>query len=377
MSFEYYIYYIYYTILGFPFSIKVALFSICVFIPFLIITSFKLTHSRMLYYHKGKLQHVLKKKYSKKIKDIITSENDYSHEEVDDVLNCNVKKLTTGRKIYLTNSILNISEQEKYVNNKNYQQVIKYFGLRQFWEKKLQYGSAASKHRALRKLDDLNIEIPGSIITSLTYNRDEHLRKKARSSYMYFSENNPFKFLDENFDKTFNDWDKIEIHNVLSRRVNERLPNLTQWIRNSNNSEFQCFLIDEIKYFNRTECSQFLLGMIDNQDLNLRRHIIDALGEMKYQEAEEHFVKDYILQPQMIQQSIIIAIQKINTGKALPFLEEAYNNAHAHESKMIILRAIYSYGESGKEVFYEMRKIKDGFSKLLFEHVSNSLIKYN
>jgi len=375
MFIEYYLYYLYYTFLGFPFIIRVAVFAITVFVPVFAIAFFTLTHVRQRYYQKRRLQEILRKKYYDKIRSIITSEKMYLPNEIETTLNCNVKKLSKKKKRILTNNILKIYDREEFVNESNYQRLIDYFGLRQFWEGKLKYGTLASRQRALRKLDDFDIEIPGSVITSLTYNRNQYLRKRARSSYMYFSKNSPFKFLDENFDKTFNNWDKVEIHRMLNRRLDKGLPNLSQWLKNSENSDFQCFLVDEIKHFNQDICAPYLHEMLETQDIMLRKHCIEALGEMRYCESEKSLVNSYAMQPLIVQQSIIKAVQKLNTGKSLSFLEQAYNDAHDSESRIAILRAIFNYGEKGKVLFASMKNGASGFSALVFEHVSNPLIK--
>ncbi|NDW09993.1 HEAT repeat domain-containing protein [Dysgonomonas sp. 520] len=378
MIFEYYLYYLYYTFLGFPFIIRVAVSFITVFIPILVFISFCLIYSRIKYYKKKKTKKTLTNKFGKEIKNIVYSLEIYSLEDIKTRLNFNAKKLNSSKKRILTNIILNIraKEGDEYINEINYQNVIDSFGLREFWESKLKYGNLSSRQRALRKLDDFDIEIPGSMITSLTYNRNQYLRKRARSSFMYFSKSSPFKFLDEDFDKTFNSWDKVEIHRMLSRRVHEGLPNLSQWVKNSTNSDFQCFLVDEIKFFNQVKCSSHLLEMLDTHDINLRKHIIDALGEMRCMETEEHLTKDYVLQPQVVQHSIIRAVQNINSGKSLSFLEDAYNNAHDRESEIIILKAIFNYGSAGRKLFDSLKEVSGGFSTLIFEHVSNPLIKY-
>jgi len=376
MFLEYYLYYFYYTFIGFPFVIRVAVASITVFIPFFLIALFKFLQYRKRFYRKRKRREEFRHKFGDKISDIISSKNHYYIDNIEHIIQYNVKKLNKFEKRVLTNLILKIRKETAYINDSNYQRLIEYLQLRQFWEKKLKYGRLSYKQRALRKLDDLDIEIPGSVITSLTYNRNRYLRKRARSSYMYFSKHSPFKFFDEDFDKTFNDWDKIEIHRMLSRRTDITIPSLTQWIRNSKNVRFQCFLIDEIKYFDQKECAPYLLSMIDAADVEMKRHIIETLSEIKYNEAEQSFIKDYTLQPQVIQQSIIKAVQKLNTGNALSFLEDAYNTAHDKDSEIIILRAIYNYGQQGKKLFNELYEKSYGFSKIIFSHVSNPLIKY-
>jgi len=330
------------------------------------------------YNGKKRLQKIAKNKYADKIKDILESEKIYYPQDIADILRCNVKKLSDRKKRILTNIILNLRSKEESINKENYRNVINYFNLQQFWEKKLKFGSMASRQRALRKLDDFNIEIPGAVISSLTNNRNQFLRKRARSYYMHLSQNSPFKFLDENFDNTFNEWDKVEIHRILSKKVEEEeLPSLIQWIKNSENTEFKCFLVNEIKHFKQKESCYYLLEILDTSDVKLKQACIEALGELKCQLAEKKLIDSYQQQPVYIQQSIIKTILKLDSGESLSFLEEAYFDAHDSESKLIILHAIYNYGMAGRKLFDSMQKDTEGFSKQMFDHVSNPLLKYN
>ena len=378
MDITYYLYYLYYTFLGYPFIIRVIVFFDYIFIFILILTIITMIISKQRSYQRIKwLKEKLDKKYTNPIVNIITSQKDYTSDEIAATLHCNVKKLSYPEKRILTNMLFHISEHESPVNPKNYQNLIVYFNLLQFWEKELKFGNTVAKARALRKLDDIKMEVPGSIIASLAFNRNPYLRKKARASHIYYSKVNPFKFFDEDFDKTMNDWDKIEIHRMLARRQNKGLPIFTQWIKNSNNSNFRCFLVNEIKLFNQKEAAPFLTEIMDTHDVMLRKESIDALGELGYQEAEEWMIKDFMIQPLSVQHSIIRAIQKLYTGNALPFLEDAYHSAHDSESKILITKAIFNYGDAGKEVFYRLKEGTKGFSRIIFEHVSNPLIKNN
>jgi len=303
----------------------------------------------------------------------MTSEKKLSSKEIKDQIGWKEKKLNATRKKIVTNFLLKLRKRGEEINESNFKELVAYFDLQNFWEKQIKYGSASSKCRAIRKIDDLNIEIPGSLISSLTYDRNPYLRKRARSYYMYFSEHNPFKFLHEDYDKTFNEWDKIEIHRILCRRSHD-LPNLTPWIRNSQNNDFKCFLIDEMLHFNQVENCPYLIKMLNTKDLKLRMKVIYALGEMRHSPAEAHLLQDYHLQPQPVQHCIIEAIRKFHTGNSLNFLKEAFLNAYDTETKLILLKAIFMYGAPGKELFYQLKENSSDLRAVLFNHVSNPLI---
>lgn len=377
---KYYAYYLFYTFLGYPLIVRTAIVLIMISALFFLAVLVSLGISKRRHSVRRKIQQRFRKDYLDQITQVISDPVIRTPDEIEELVQCDVKKLKNREKRILTNIILHEREErtkkDEFVNHTNYLHLLDYFTLRKFWEGKLQRGTLASRQRALRKLDDMDVEIQGSIISALTYSRNRDVRKKARVSYMYFSQTSPFKFLSEDFDRTFNDWDKIELHRTLARRPKGTLPMLSQWVRNSKNIDFQCFMLNEISFFKQEECIPYLLELlVDTQEIELRRHVIDALAGLNYKPAEEQITKDYILQPQLVQWSVIRAVDKLQTGKSLPFLEEAYKSSHDNESKLLILQAIYNYGTAGRLLFHSMReKATDKFSKLSFDHVSNPLI---
>lgn len=378
MFIEYYIYYFYYSYLGFPPILRIAVLAITIALPLYFLIFYLFTKTRNEFYRKKRIGKLINEKYIDNIQRILTHEYNYSINEINDLLGIEVRKLSSSKKQLLTNRILMVRDHTENVNEYNYRLLIKYLELQEFWENKLKFGSISSKLKALRKLDDFNIEIPGAIIAPLTNNRNPHLRKKARSYYMHLSKNNPFKFFDENFDETLNEWDKIEIHRILKMKSKkERLPSLVQWIKESQNTEFRCFLIDEIKYFSQKESCPYLVDVFDTADIKVRKHCIDTLGQLRCQIAEEKLIFIYSKQPAIIQQSIVRAIQNIHSGVALSFLEEAYLDARDDENRIIILDAIYHYGDAGRKLFKSIQKNQTDFSNLLFEHVGNRLLQTN
>lgn len=386
MLLDYYLYYFYYTYLGFPFIIRVAVIFISIFLPIIILTAISLIYVIRKHIKKKKLWEKLEKEYTPQIRDILTEKEVYSSTRIGEILKFDKKALTNYHKEFFTECLLKISDENKkgslYTNKNNYSLLIDYFILQPFWENKVRYGSIGKRQKALRILSDLNIKISNSMISSLSNNKNQYIRKRARYHHMYNSEHAPFKFLEEDFDATFNEWDKIEVHKMLSQRIEKGLPFINQWLANSKNPEFQAFLIDEISIFQLKNSGPFLIDLIESSTLKVKKKAILALGEIEYKDAEPTLISMYSSQPSTIQQTIIKTIQKFRTGEALDFLQEAYQNTTDKEMEIVILRAIFNYGNEGKRLFsamkenYDKEEDKEDFSNLVFEHVSNPLIKY-
>ncbi len=379
MGLEYYLYYIYYTFLGMPFIIRVSTISLTFFIPMYLLCSHVFLKNRRFFYRTKNIDADLAEKYETTLHSILTSEKQLLPEDLDKLLPAKIKKLNKKKKERLSHLICCIHHKIPHINYENNRVLIDYLDIRRYWEKKLKHGSLIQKRKSLLRLDDLKIRVSGSILTDLTYHRNKYLRKRSRSSYLSFTRNDPFKFLEEDFDESINNWDKIELHHVLEKRAETGgLPNLARWVLRSDNLDFQCFMVDEIAHFNQMENIPVLVQLINEEETPplLRMHCIKALSKMNHQEIEPDLFRLYSIQPQYVQRTIIQATGDLTTGNALPFLIEAYENAIDDDWRIMILSVIYNYGKKGEECFYAMKdkQKKEDFSYLIFEHVSNPLL---
>ncbi|WP_163212072.1 hypothetical protein [Bacteroides sp. 519] len=376
MMIEYYLYYFYYTFLGFPLVIRIAVLFTTIACPFILFCIVRFIHIKNKTKKYARYKKRLEEKYQSQLSEILSDKRIYIYSDIHNLLKADTKKLKKRDKQILTDIFIELSRQIPDLNNDNYTNAIEYFRIPAYWEREINYGNTATKYNALCKFDEMHIDISGSVITPITYSRNKPLRKKARASFIHLNKHTPFKFFGEDFDCDFNSWDKIEIHRFLSLKRKESVPLLTQWIKSAKNNHFICFLIDEIKILQQKECAPFLHTLIESDNLMISEHCIDALGELMYRPAEKTLIEKYPLQPLSIQQSIIRTVSKLKTGKALLFLEKAYQTNYDNENEKIILKAIYNYGEEGRKLFDGLKKKAVGFSKLAFDHVSNPLIKF-
>ena len=172
----------------------------------------------------------LRREYFERIKEILLTEQVFSSSEFHNYLG--VSSYDNGFKRELTNLILEIIDTYPKANKKNYELLMEELKLKKFWEAELLKGSKKRKERALRKIKGLNLVIAESVIIPMTTIKNSILRRKARSLYIYISKNNPFKFFDNDFDDQFSEWDNIEIHEILSKKPEETIPNFIHWVQN-------------------------------------------------------------------------------------------------------------------------------------------------
>ncbi len=379
MGLDYYLYYIYYSFLGMPFIIRVSIISLSIFVPLYLLCGY-------VYYRLIRRGHRIKKidkdleaNYREVLQFIITSIKTLLPEDLDRLLPPQLKRLNNIEIDRFTRLACTISKENEhaYINFENNKVLLDYLNIRQYWEKRLKHGSTMQKRNSLLRLDELNVRVSGALLMDLTYNRNVFLRKRSRSSFLNLTHSNPYKFLEEGFDDALNNWDKIEMHDILEKRANKStLPNLARLALRSDDIGFQCFMVDEIAYFKQKENIPSLVKLVKDTGTNsvLLMHCIKALGHMQCQEIEPELFRIYPMQAQYVQQAIIEAIVKFKTGEALPSLIDAFKNAVDDERRIFILSAIYNYGEEGRAYFFSIRQKESNLSHLLFKHVSNPLL---
>ena len=319
-----------------------------------------------------KKEEYLRNEYFDRIKEILLTEKAFSNSELHNYLA--VSSYDNSFKRELTNLILEIIDKNPIVNKKNYELLMDELKLKKFWEEELLKGSKKRKERALRKIKGLNLVIAESVLIPMTTIKNSILRRKARSLYIYISKNNPFKFFDNDFDDQFSEWDNIEIHEILSKKPEETIPNFIHWVQNhSADEDLKSFLVYEMSSYNQKEASPYLLKMIENSGMKLRQQIIKALGILDYKESAQFLIGIYPVQPSFIQDEILKTLGKFALEENLLFVESAVVNTHNIETKMQGLYTLLNFGNKGKTIFENLKSQAKPQELLVFLHVENPL----
>ncbi|MDI9309063.1 MAG: hypothetical protein QM535_02510 [Limnohabitans sp.] len=367
---------IYCLILQLPIVLQFAVILTAVFVLVYAITFFKLVFinwksDNML--HQKKVLNLL---YLQKIKEIVYSSKNIDLEDVKLVFD-NQKEFKKSHKLLITDTIIELVNNNEVYNEYNYNELLYFFDLKTFWEKRLLKGNVRTKLDGLSKIINLKLSISESVIISLVYDKNESLRKKARKAYIYLSKYDPFRFFNEDFDAEFTEWDKIQIHEILLKRSKEFTPNFAQWIKRTENIDLKCFFIYETAFYKQFENLPFLLTFLTQTTTpKVRKALVEAIGALQNNNIDDALISNYDFEPLVVQHSIINTIKETKPKLALEFLESAFYKSYDTSLKISIGKAIFNYDNTGKSLIKEMEsKIDDNFQKLIFEHIKNPLIK--
>lgn len=372
----YYFYLLYYKFIGYPLVLRfcIAIVILCVICYFFlaIYLVYGIFHRRR---EKRNYERIYRR-YYEPMKSVLSDPVQRKVEEIAQTVGHDIKKrLKYSEMRFLVRVLSEIRSEVGGGNYYNLQGIQGVFKIGSFFEHEIQFGRSRYKVQALLGIQAINGYVSEAVLVRFLYHRRMELRNAARFAYMWLSQNNPFRFFDEDTTMKLDRWEMAEIHSILQHRENVGfvIPNFMKWVTNSVEENVKIFFVNEIKHFNERENCAQLVEMLNTKNWMLRREIIQTLGEMKYIETESQLFEIYEVQPEYIKQSILMAIAEIKSGGGVEFLSSAYENADDQTTKLLALKGLYEYNREGREVFDRLETIAKGFSKKLFAHVRHPL----
>lgn len=261
-------------------------------------------------------------------------------------------------------------------NYENLQSLSRLFVLTPYWDAKLTDKSLKVKMENLQNIIDLRATISESVLSTLVYHKNSALRKKARIAQIHLSLHEPFKFFDEEFDKDFTVWDKINIHDILLHRSVNSIPNFIRWVPKVKNEKLQAMFIYEIGHYNQIENKEFLYDFfkITPSD-EVKIQIIETMKVLGIEDMAYNLIRQYNANSESVQLAIINNLKHIQTDKfLLPFYVHAFEKAYETDLKLALGEAIYTSEVNGHRVIEVLERNAKGFDQLIFEHIKNPLL---
>ncbi|MBK5722417.1 HEAT repeat domain-containing protein [Dysgonomonas sp. Marseille-P4677] len=371
-------YYYYYESIftGYPFFIRIATAMVIIlttiYIITLIVFFFSFYNIKRL---KSKVDSI-ENDYKDKLKAIMFSPENLSNEEIRTELQLDNKKLKGWKKKEITDLILSLKPQkvDTYFNQNNYSGILDVFAIIPYWETKLKVRNLNNNKKALRIMENLGKNIPGSSLSSRIEERNPDLRKHVKTGFMHCASYDNFRFLDDDFDNQFNPLDEMRIHAALiEQNKKKQLPPLIRWVNNSQNETYKAFLIEEIGFFNQQESASKLLELFQVSKSNkVKAKIVETLGLLKYIKAIPIFLNEYGVCSEQVQAAIVSVLGESEPPEAIEFLKEVYAGTSNEGLIIKIVQNIYKLDHE-KETFFTLKQNASGvFQKSIFDFVEQA-----
>lgn len=361
---QYYSYYLStwataYTNYPFVVKVSVSILMLCAFsIGFL---TFSLLRDKYVVQKHEHFYKKLKKKYYEKLYEVSNNPENLSITEVTNLIELTPeekRKLKGWKMVYVGKLFVEVkSACYNTYNYHNIEQLVRVFGLQEFIENTLTFGSKSYRMQAMRMAQFLMVNVPESILVRLLDLRANTLHKEVRMYYLWLSDYSPFRFFtDKNINYEYRPWDALEIHHLLKARkkAHKEMPSLLPIVSLCNDKDLKACLIREVAYWGTHEEVMKMAKYISGRETSYREAAIQCMGIARCKEAEKLMEEAYPQQSEELKVETITAIQRIQSGKATPFLSKAYSDSTVTSTKFAILMCLWQYSEESKCIFVEL-----------------------
>ncbi len=364
MYYDYYLYYLSYLSSlynGYPLIIRATVVMVMVLSAITLFGVLRLLYIGYKINRRDKRRKDTKDHFEEKLTFVMKNKVNYDVEEIQELLEYDVNKTKKWKTDVLTDLVLSVKNsvyKQNELNELNYKNCLEALRLMGFWEKRIRTSSPDRRKEALQVVGAMDNGVNSGILSKSTFHKNIHLRKTARDLHTSQDSYHPFRFMEENFDEAFTQLDKLRLHSTLVKRSKEgKLPNLLRWINNSKNPNYIIFILREVGFFKQYETAPTLMRMLDKQEnRDVRGQIILTLGELGYQECAPALIERFTLESNIVRESIITTMGRLEGMENLSFLVEAYRSTEDINSKLIIARAIKNHGKQGDEELQNLRQ---------------------
>lgn len=387
MSLAFYLkYYFYYLEAEYEAASAVIKVTVLLATFLMVVFIFSIVHIIVLnltYLRKKRIKEQFMSFYREKLHEILINPQQLSEIAITDLLRNS--RISYGRKnknLYtecLIELISQIKNAGKTINSKNLLMVINHFQLPNYWQAALLKGRLLKRKEALRKMDQLEQLLSGSLLLHSVYHRNNDFRKQSRAAFIEYDKNNPYSFFEENFDKDFNALDELRVHHYLTKKAaTHELPDLSRWVENATLIDFKRFIIQEIGLFRQYNCGDFLIQILPTEaNTHIQKQIIETLGVLDYKAADRTLIAMYSSSLALLQKAIINTLSKLKTERTLAFLGESYQQSHDNSIKIQLAYALTDYGFEGQLKMESLSEVNSPFdseilAEVRFSHSQNT-----
>mgnify|MGYP006123373733 CR=1 FL=1 len=306
--------------------------------------------------------------------DVLFTDKKISEKDVSDKFENIVGNVNKGSLDIAVDVLVEFKNENK--ESERYSFLIKALKIVDHLERKFDSRSNSEKMDAFQQAFVLNLNKFDSKVLHYAYSKNSRIRTEARNSHLALSSNDSYRFFDE-FEGNLTKWDEIELMQYLKlQNTRGNLEGLGKWINYSKNDSLVVFLIKMVGFFEQKGIDDILLEKLEDTNEKVRAEAIFTIGALNLKETEQTLIDRFYTEPEICQVAIVKTIKKFNSGKALRFLEEIFNESNNIDSKKIIAEAILNYSYEGKIAFQNLKNSLKGFDLIILKHVETSLIKY-
>ncbi|MBO4622028.1 MAG: HEAT repeat domain-containing protein, partial [Paludibacteraceae bacterium] len=209
-----------------------------------------------------------------------------------------------------------------------------------------------------------------------TGSRSRRTRELARSYYGFCSKTEPFHYVMQDVNESFQMWYPTMLHRLVGwhHAKGHPVPRFLTLAQQSENSERKALFISEIPYWGDEREKRGIREYLTSSDPKCRSAAIQALAIIGDPDSEAELVANYTFQFPEAKRETLLAVAKINTGRQTEFFKQAYLQSSSQNTRAVALSCLFNYGPEGRKAFHELAHVGLDDSKF-FEQIESAEAK--
>lgn len=326
----------------------------CIFVMIILFGLFILMIRKTTKYKKEYQQ--LEEKFREPLYQIMILPEPPSVQEIEGLMGCDfteLKRYDSAMFAQLISSLRMELCEVLYIPNMQY--ICKITGVTDYIERCLI--GRTKVFEILQMVVNLNIRISEGELAIYLNHHNTNIRLMARLAYIICTENEPYKYLEEDLNQRMLPWRPMLTHRLFGwlQECGRPMPSFIVIAESLDNEEASAFLIEEVAYWGtdteKNELSKFFLA----PRYIIRLAAMRATAQLAREANEQALVESYDHQPEYIKREVLKTVLAINSGKQLDFYEKAYKTSSSKETQEQALSCMYMYGNEGRRRFEMIR----------------------
>lgn len=211
-------------------------------------------------------------------------------------------------------------------------------------------------------------------VYKLANDKNQDVRVAAYTALLKLKAEDCFDFL-ENEKEELSEWHQIVLEDSVFKTEGLNVPDFKTFLSSENTSIILlCIkLIVDYKQFNAVPK---LLSILDHEDANLRNQVIQALGNLNAEIAEERLIEKYEEENIKNKSAILLALGQIGSGNSLGFIKENFLQAEHFLILKSAAAAILDHPEPLKNEVLNSLSDMNNDQKAILKHFAEPFNNY-
>lgn len=353
-------------------QVQTSLIIITLSMAMVLILGMVFTKNMMTRNSRDRLFELCRARFEEPFRMVLSAQEKWPHEEIEYVCKVDTSALQTFDPATFARLIVKLRlEQSSRVFMPNMQRLCNITGVQVY----LEYNMVKGHHveETLQILMTLPIRISEGALAAYTGSRRRRTRELARSYYGFCSKTEPFHYVTQDANESFQMWYPTMLHRLVGwhHAKGHPVPQFLTLARQSENSDKRALFISEIPYWGSEKEKRGVRAYLTADDPKCRSAAIQALAIIGDPDSEDELVANYGSQFPQAKRETLLAVAKINTGRQTEFFKQAYLQSSSQNTRAVALSCLYNYGEEGRRVFHELAHVGLDDSRF-FEQIESS-----